>query len=80
MLLAAVIALAVTVWLLLGCVLVSAWIIRNLDRTVRTQEHTEQRLTANVRLLQDELLHHAAEAQVITLWRDGHQMTTGAWE
>jgi len=70
MVVAIVVALVLTCGILAAGFAIQGYVIRGLEETVRVQLATERRLAANVRLLQEDLVHHAVEAQVVTWWRN----------
>lgn len=74
MLVVALVVLAVTIGILIACLAIAERTIRGLRETIRVQAVTERRLAANVRRLQEDLVHHAVEAQVVTWWRSRHEV------
>lgn len=70
MLVIALVCLAVTCGILAAALLVAEHTIRVFKDTVKVNAATERRLVQNVRRLQEELVHHAVEAQVVTIWRN----------
>lgn len=69
-----IVALTLAVVFLAGYVLLQESTIRDFKKIVEVQTRTERRLVGNVRMLQEELVHQAAVAQILTMWRARHEV------